>query len=429
MTQRSDTIERASASPGQRFAGRRGAVVLFSSYPDDPRPRRATEALAAEGMEMDVVCLKAEPDEPSSERIGNVYVRRLPIRHHRSGKLRYTLEYGMFLLAALLILAFRGVRRRYSIVHVHNMPDILVFAAIVPKLLGAKVLLDLHDPMPELMRTIYGLPPSGRSIRVLELLERWSIGFSDAAITVNEACRRIFAGRSCRAAKLHVIMNSPDEAIFGYRVPDPSTRANLDRPFVIMYHGTLVERNGLGLAVEALANVRSQVPGAELRVFGRPTPYGEQVRQLVSDRGLSGAVRFLGERSLEQLVEAINEVDVGVIPNQRSIFTEINTPTRIFEYLARGLPVVAPRAPGIMDYFGESELFLFELGNAADLTRALLRVHADPEEARRCVERGQAVYRAHRWSQERLSFLALVSRLLGVRAEEPEAVDQFARPA
>ena len=55
------------------------------------------------------------------------------------------------------------------------MPDVLVFSAIVPKLLGAKVVLDLHDPMPELMQTIFKLPEESFSVVVLKRLEKWSI--------------------------------------------------------------------------------------------------------------------------------------------------------------------------------------------------------------------------------------------------------------
>jgi hypothetical protein len=51
----------------------------------------------------------------------------------------------------ILLLAFRSLTWRYNLVHVHNMPDVLVFEAFIPRVCGARVILDLHDPMPELM--------------------------------------------------------------------------------------------------------------------------------------------------------------------------------------------------------------------------------------------------------------------------------------
>jgi glycosyltransferase involved in cell wall biosynthesis len=294
------------------------------------------------------------------------------------------------------------------------MPDVLVLAALVPKLFGAKVILDLHDPMPELMMTIFNLRRESPAVRLMARLEKWSIAVTDVVLTVNRACEKLFISRSCSASKICVVMNSPDERIFQYSPARISNRRaeDTDAPFVIMYHGTLVERNGVDLAVEALTKLRQSVPAAELRIYGPRTPFLEQVMLSVSEKGLEKVVHYLGPRRLEQLTEAIAECDVGVIPNKRSIFTEINTPTRIFEYLALGKPVVAPRAPGIQDYFSEDSLVLFDLGNADDLALKLTWVATHPREVLEITNRGQAVYRSHSWQAEKAKLVTTVVKLL-----------------
>jgi glycosyltransferase involved in cell wall biosynthesis len=294
------------------------------------------------------------------------------------------------------------------------MPDVLVFSALIPKLLGAKVIIDLHDPMPELMETIFGLRQESRAVWLLKMLEKWSLRYADAVITVNEACKRIFSTRSCSADKITVIMNSPDERIFLHQEPserNPDVQNN-SKPFVIMYHGSLVERHGVDLAVSALRTVRKTIPNAELRIYGRSTSFLEQVMNLVRESELGEAVRYLGPKNLEQITQAIGECDVGIIPNRRSIFTEINTPTRIFEYLSQGKPVIAPGTPGILDYFGSSELVLFEVGDADDLAVKIEYVFRHPQEMIGIVKRGQEVFRTHRWTSERIRFVNLVGRLL-----------------
>jgi len=305
--------------------------------------------------------------------------------------------------------------RRYRLVHVHNMPDFLVFAALIPKLCGARVILDQHDPMPELMMTIYGLGEGSRAVRTLKGMEKRSIGFADVVLTVNQACKRIFSGRSCEPGKIRVVMNSPDERIFTPREgPDGGNNAaSRVRPFVIMYHGSIVERHGLDLAVKALEKIKRAIPGAELRIYGQSTPFLEKVMGSAQASEVRDSVRYLGSRKLEQVVEDIRECDVGIIPNRRSIFTEINTPTRIFEYLSQGKPVVAPRVPGILDYFGPEDLVFFELGDADDLAKKLGQVYWHPEEAQGAARRGQAVYRAHQWSRERERYVGTVAELLG----------------
>ncbi|MBV8901358.1 MAG: glycosyltransferase family 4 protein [Verrucomicrobia bacterium] len=397
------------ATPSFHFSGRRVAAVVYSTYPADPRPRRAAEALAGEGASVEVICLKETDEEPFRECFNGVKITRVPLKRRRGGKLSYLLQYGTFILASGAILAGRTLRRRYDVVHVHNMPDILVFSALVPKLLGARVILDLHDPMPELMMAIFGLQENASSVRLLRALEKCSLAFADAVITVNETFKQIFLARSCPARKINVVMNSPDEQIFQARRPagrDPA------KPFVIMYHGSLVERHGLDLAVTALAKLRQSIPSAELRVYGGSTPFLEQVMDQVRQLQLGDAVRYLGRKKLEHIAEAIRECDVGIIPNRRSLFTELNTPTRIFEYLSQGKPVIAPRTPGILDYFSEQELVFFELGDADDLALKLEHVFRHPVEMLRMVDCGQAVYSIHRWSSERLRFLTLVDGLL-----------------
>lgn len=394
--------------------GTRAAAVVFSYYPMDPRPRRAAETLVSAGMQVDVICLREADTDPRRETVNGVDVRRVPLRRRRGGTLGYVLQYGSFLLAALVILAVRSLTRRYDLVHVHNMPDVLVLSALVPKALGAKVLLDLHDPMPELMTTIFDLDGDSARVRMLQRLEQWSIRWADLAVTVNLACQRLFVSRGARPDKIRVVMNTPDERIFEFRPVDPEGPASRapGTPFVIMYHGSLVERNGLDLAVEALARVRLTHPDVELRIYGASTPFLERVMETVRARGLAPAVRCLGPRRLEDIVAAIAGCDVGVVPNRRSLFTELNTPTRIFEYLAAGKPVIAPRTPGILDYFDDDSLIFFALGDAGDLARRIEDVRADPRGTARIVARGQAVYRAHAWGREREVLVGAVDGLL-----------------
>jgi len=309
--------------------------------------------------------------------------------------------------------AWRTLRRRYDVIYVHNMPDILVISGLFPKLFGAKLILDQHDPMPELMRTIFGFEEKSLAVRIIGWLEKWSIARANLVITVNIACQRLFSQRSCRREKIGVVMNAPDDGIFGLRAARSYPPREPGSPFVMMYHGSLVERNGLSLAVEALAEVKKVLPAAQLYVYGRTTPYLEEVMAIVKKLGLEGNVRYLGPKKLEELVHEIQGCDVGVIPNPRNTFTEINTPTRIFEYLSQGKPVIAPRTSGIEDYFDEDALMFFEPGDAMGLADEVLRAAGHPDEAIAVAERGQKVYLAHHWTQERETLVSLVAGLVG----------------
>jgi glycosyltransferase involved in cell wall biosynthesis len=410
-SQRPTPLRGPTVTSGSRLVGKRTGMVVFSSYPADPRPRRAAEALLKEGMCVDLIC---EGDDKSSKRKvqSEFEVIRIPIRHRRGGALSYAYQYCAFILASAAVLAWRSFPRRYDLVYVHNMPDILVFSALLPKLFGAKVILDQHDPMPELMRTIFKLSENSFGVRMIRSLEKWSMARADLVITVNIACKRMFSARSCDAEKIGVVMNSPDGEIFPYRAPRSYPARASGQPIVTMYHGSLVERNGLGLAVDALARLSKTIPTAELRVYGRSTPYLEQIMEKVRSLGLESRVRYLGEKRLEDLVREIEDCDVGIIPNQRNTFTDINTPTRIFEYLALGKPVIAPRTPGILDYFDPDSLLFFESGDAEELAGKMEYAATHPMETIAIAERGQQVYLAHTWQQERETLVSLVDGLI-----------------
>ena len=399
----------------RRLRGRRAAVLLFSHYPADPRPRRAAEALAAQGVNVDVICLQNGNGDPAHETCGIINVTRVPLKRQRASKLGYVGQYAAFILVSFYYLAWRSLTRRYDLVHVHNMPDALVFSAIVPKLLGAKVILDLHDPMPELMQTIFELPEESFSVVMLKRLEKWSTTFADLVLTVNLACKKIYSSRSCHPRKIQVVINSPDDDLFRLQRVNAcevnGKNGNGSDPFVILYHGSLVQRNGFDLAIESLGKIRKTIPSVRLKVCGERTAFFEEVMKSAKQRGLDGNIDYLGPCNLKQIVEAIEDCNLGIIPNHRNIFTEINTPTRIFEYLALAKPVIAPKARGIQDYFGDNDLIFFELGDADDLARKIEFAYSHPVYVAETVKRGQTVYLSHTWSRERLTLLNSIGEL------------------
>jgi glycosyltransferase involved in cell wall biosynthesis len=414
MTQTIDPTSQGSQASAcsKRLAGRRVAMVTFSSYPFDPRPRRSIDALIAEGATVDLICLGSK-NEVKGQAPDGVKVFRVPLKHPRRGKFEYAFRYGVFILISSLTFAVRSLGRRYDLVYVHNMPDILVASALIPKMFGSKVVLDLHDPMPELMMTIFRTPEDNRSVRIMKSLEKWSIARADLAVTVNVACKRIFSARSCPAEKIAVVMNAPDGQIFPCREPKlrSVSAQDGDKRFVIMYHGSIVERNGLDVALDALAQVRKAIPSAELRIFGSQTAFLDHVMEKARSMGLQDAVQYMGPRSLEGLVTEIGDCDLGIIPNHRNAFTDINTPTRVFEYLAMGKPVIAPSTQGILDYFNKDSLVFFEPGNAAELAQQIEFAFSHPREVLEIVRRGQEVFSEHTWDREKETLVSRVSSL------------------
>ncbi len=401
----------AAAAPLKQTSA---AVVLYSYYATDPRPRREAEALHRAGMAVDVLCLRPNSKTPWHQIINGINVFHMPLRRRRAGKLVYMAQYGWFLTCSFLCVSRMNFKKRYDLIHVHNMPDFLVFSALLPKLDGAKIILDLHDPMPELFRSIYGLPEEHFVVRWLKKMEKRSIAFAHLVLTPNRAFKELFTSRSCAAEKIQTVMNSPDTAIFNPDLNPPSVNGiSPVRPFILMYHGLLVERHGLDLAIRAVAELRAEIPGIQLHMYGEPTDYLAKIQALVEELNLTGIVQSHGFKPLAEIAEDISQIDLGVIPNRSSSFTQINFPTRIFEYLAMHKPVIVPNTKGIQDYFEPDEILFFEAGNAADLAAQIRWAFQHPAELEQRLAKGRAVYAAHNWPVEEKRFVQLVADLIG----------------
>ena len=126
------------------------------------------------------------------------------------------LEYlGFFVLAAWRLLTLH-LRRRYGVVQVHNLPDFLVFVALIPKLMGARVILDIHDLMPEFFASKTESDMQSSLVRLLILQEQLSCRFAHQVITVTSEWRETLIRRGVPAVKVAVVMNVADGDSLGW---------------------------------------------------------------------------------------------------------------------------------------------------------------------------------------------------------------------
>jgi glycosyltransferase involved in cell wall biosynthesis len=129
---------------------------------------------------------------------------------------------------------------------------------------------------------------------------------------------------------------------------------------------------------------------------------------------LGDRVHYHGMKPLAEIAAIIETIDLGIVPNRRTPFTELNLPTRIFEYLSLRKPVIALNTEGVRDYFNADEMFLVQSDSPADLAETIRRAYRDPLATRHVVERGYQVYLRHRWHEEKDRFVSLVAQLVTI---------------
>jgi len=386
-------------------------MVVIGYYPDDTRVRREAETLIEAGMVVDVICLRKE-EQPFKEEMNGVRIHRVNLKHKRGSIVRYLFEYTYFFFIGFLKLTILHLCKRYQIIHVHNMPDILVLTALFPRFSSAKVLLDLHDPMPEVYMTKYHKRITHPVTRLLCLLEKVSIHFSHRVITTNKAFQERFISRGCPPDKIDIVMNTPMEKIFHRDIANhKNANPSNNRKFVIMFHGTILERHGLDTALRALDKVRKKIPNLLFKVYGEGD-FLEKFISQVKEFNLSEVVEYNGYIPNEKIGEIILDIDVGIVPNKLNPFTQINLPVRIFEYLSLQKPVIVPRTQGILDYFDEESIHFFEPDNVEDLTKVLFKIYSNPFSCQSVINRGMGVYHQHRWELQQRYFIDLVTNLI-----------------
>ncbi|RMD90250.1 MAG: glycosyltransferase WbuB, partial [Alphaproteobacteria bacterium] len=384
--------------------------VAYTHYETDARVRREAESLAARGDEVDFICLKERRAGASERQCNGVRLYQIPVvRYRGQSSLRYILNYLVFFLQTSVLLSWLYLKRHYDVVQVHTMPDFMVFAAAIPRLCGARIVLDVHDLMPELYMCKFGLPADHAAIRCIRWVERQSIRFCHRALAVNLPHRDALVGHGNPRDKFEILLNVPDPRVF--RNNGRAYPASDDR-FRIVYHGTLSIRHGLAVAFHALADVREAMPRAQLLVIGEGD-YRPQLVQLRDELGLGNLVRFSrGRIPLNKLPQLLAGADLGLVPMLNDAFTRYALPVKLLEYVELGLPVLVARTDTVTAYFDESVVRFFEPGSPEALARELLFLYENPRVRRALSQKARDFARRYNWAQQQKIYHAVMDALI-----------------
>ena len=389
-------------------------MIAYTRYASDPRVRREAEALAARGDRVDFICVE-EQDKSAPRIYGGV--RLYPIaasRYQGDSTVSYLAIYFSFLVRSFLLVTRLYFKNRYDIIQVHTMPDFLVFAALVPKLFGARIILDVHDLMPELYECKFGPERRRPFIRLITWMERRSIGFAHRAIAVHVPHRDALVHHGNALEKFTVLLNVPDPGIF-----ERNGAVRSDDRFRLIYHGTIARRHGLEVALRAVARVKDKIPTLEFLVIGGGDDL-PRIKGLVEQLGLQKSVRFLGTMPVEQLPKHLVQADVGLVPILHDAFTRYMLPLKLMEYARMGIPAIVSDTETIRAYFDPQMVRYCKPGDEADLAQAILELYLDPSRRKRLVDAVARFNSQYNWDQQKKVYYGLVDELLEVKGRRTE---------
>ena len=384
----------------------RVCMVHYSDFGVDSRIQRQARALAERGDEVHLVCLS--PSEELRVGAGRIVIHEVALAKAGGGMKAYLAGYAGFFARALKLVTVLDRRLRFDLVEAHNMPDFLVFTALLPKLRGVPVILNVHDTFPELFSTKFGRGPGHPIVRLLRLEEAVSARAADALITVTLEAGALLQSRGLGRSGINVVMNSPDERLFGPQ--RPAGRPPAAGPVRVIYHGGLARRFGAELLIRAVGSLGETCPELSLRVCGTGDEH-EHLIAVAAEVARGRADVAPAPIPLEGIPAELEAADIGVVPTLRDDFTELLLPVKLLEYVHMGLPAIAPRLPVIEHYFGDDELRFFDPGSEQSLAEAIREVCAEPAAASARAARAAERLERIGWSRQRHDYLALVDRL------------------
>jgi glycosyltransferase involved in cell wall biosynthesis len=382
-------------------------MVTYSHYETDNRVRRYAETLALRGDEVDVFSVSSENDHARRFVLDGVRVTRLS-RKRKFGENTpvYIAHLVRFFFGAFGAISARALARPYDVLHVHNMPDFIVFTAIIARLRGAKVILDLHDLVPELYAD---KKPGWRQSfagRLLRWEEKTSARFAQHLIISNHLWLKTVTGRSAATEKCSVFVNNVDTRIFY-----PRKRVRSDDRRIILFHGSLSYHQGVDLVIRAMPTVLARVPQAEFHVYGGPSKRSEELGRLARDLGVEKAVRFQEGVVLDEIPQIIADADVGTVAKRADSFGNLAYSTKILEFMSQGIPVVLARTEIDQYYFAETAVRFFPSGDVPALADALVEVLLDSELRDRLTRNATGYVQGNSWLSRKQAYCALVDAL------------------
>ena len=324
-----------------QFSDPRRVLIIVENLPV-PLDRRVwleATSLTEAGYQVSVICPMGRGWTAAYEEIQGVHIYRYPepVEAH-SGAVAYAKEYlhalwHMFRLA-------RVVRRErgFDVIHGCNPPDLIFLLGLRYRLSGVRYLFDHHDVCPELFEAKFN--KRGLLYKVMLIWERMTFAVADVSMATNESFRKIAITRGkMKPEDVFVIRSAPKVETF---LPGPGNRDYRKGAATVMgYVGVIGQQEGMDLLVQAAEHLIRKLDKRDVHFvivgFG---PTLQEVKADVAGRGLERYFTFTGALFGDDMLAALNAVDIGVSPDPKNAMNDISTMNKVMEYMTLEKPLV-----------------------------------------------------------------------------------------
>jgi len=240
------------------------------------------------------------------------------------------------------------------------------------------------------------------------LADRFVFNAADLIVTVSGALKENIMHYGVAADRILVLPNAVDAVRF-----DPAAVSAVPRDRgekIVGFAGGFYPWHGLDLLIAAAGEAAKTIPGLKIWLIG-DGPVREKLEAAVLRRGLTERVRFMGSVPQSELPRYVAAFDAGIMPDSN----DYGSPMKIFEYMAMGKPVIAPRLGPIEEVLTDGETgVLFEPKDTGSMSAAIVRLLENPSlcGAIAARARGQVLER-HTWDGHARAVTGYLETIIG----------------
>lgn len=384
--------------------------IAYTFYERDFRVRRYSEMLVQNGNRVDVIALKTK-GELKKTVFNGVNVFKIQNRDfNEKGRFDYFFKIIFFFIKGSIVLLFNHFRFKYHIIHIHNVPDFLVFMTIVPKLLGVKIILDIHDILPELYCEKFNRSFNSLFAKILLIIEKISINFSDYVIVANDLWRnKIIDRNKLPEKKCIALLNYADLKFFKGITPKHKIEQ-----LRLIYPGHISHHHGIDIAIKGFAIIKKHIKNAKFDIYPSSfiSDYRKSIELLIKELHLEDYISFFKPYKFEEISSIFSNASIGIVPKRGGLFTSEAFSTKIFEFMAAGVPVVASKTKIDQYYFDDSMIKFFEQENHEDMAIQVIELFNDLKERKRISKNGLEFVSFNNWDYNKQKYSAAIENLL-----------------
>ncbi|HSP87682.1 MAG TPA: glycosyltransferase family 4 protein [Ignavibacteriaceae bacterium] len=380
-------------------------MIGYTNYNTDSRIIKEAESLVEKGYKVDFIVIKRKNDL-NNENVNGVNVIRVnQVQYRGESNFRYVLSYLEFFFRAFFLTNLLFIKKGYKFIHVNNIPDFFVFIATLPKILGAKIILDIHDPMPITYLTKFQ-DKKTLLYKILLFQELISAKFSDCVLTVHEPIKEVLIDDGIPGNKIGVVTNFADDNIFNI-----TDNFHLNSSIKLIYHGTIAERFGFEEVVQAL-NKTNNKEKFYFKIIGEGD-FTLRLKQLIKDKHLEKIIDFESRvYPYKELPDFLKNYNVGLVPYRLSKATNYMLPLKMMEYILLGLPVITIPNKTISYYFNKDECFFYNPDEPESLTTLLNTLSENPDLILEKRKKTISLRNRFLWSNEQIKYVNIVEKLI-----------------